>query len=209
MTTNSTVKLGTNDLTPEEVLERADAHIAALTGNADFPTPVPTLVQQQADRDALAAANVAVANNGGKQDRLVQATCVKKVKGNIKVLAGYVQATSGGDPILIASAGFGTRKVPQPPSPMPPPPNLRLVITGMPGELKARWGGVKGKRIYELEICEADPLVPENWGPLLMTSQNNHLITGLISHKPYSVRVRAIGALGAGPWSDAATTKPL
>ncbi|MBK9148701.1 MAG: fibronectin type III domain-containing protein [Flavobacteriales bacterium] len=209
MTTQFTVKLGTEGLTPEEILERADAHITGLTGNADFPTPVPTLVVQQADRDALAAANVAVLNNGGKQDRLAQAAAVKQVKSNIKILAGYVQAVSGGDPIKIASAAFATRKVPQPPAPMPAPPNLRLVITTKPGELKARWGGVKDKRIYELQICDGDPLVPANWQPLVMTSRNFFLITGLVSHQAYSVRVLAVGALGVGPWSDVATTKPL
>ena len=209
MTTQYTVKLGTEGLTPEEVLERADAHITGLTGNADFPTPVPTLVVQQADRDALAAANVAVLNNGGKQDRLAQAAAVKQVKSDIKILAGYVQAVSGGDPIKIASAGFATRKVPQPPAPMPAPTNLRLAITTKPGELKARWGGVKDKRIYQLQLNEGDPLVEANWALLAMTSRNTYLLTGLTSHKPYSVRVLAVGALGVGPWSDVATTKPL
>lgn len=209
MTTEFTVKLGTDGLTPEELLERIDAHITGLTGNADFATPVPTLLVLQADRDALAAANVAVLNNGGKQDRLVQAAAVKKVKADIKVLAGYVQAVSGGDPVKIASVGFATRNVPQPPEPMPAPPNLRLGITKMTGELKAIWGGVKDKRIYELELCSADPLVPENWGPLTMTSRNTFLLTALTSHKAYSVRVRAIGSLGVGPWSDTATAKPL
>jgi len=209
MTTQFTVKLGTEGLTPEAILERADAHITGLTGNGDFTTPVPTLVKQQADRDALAAANVAVLNNGGKQDRLAQSAAVKQVKSNIKILAGYVQAISGGDPVKIASVGFATRKVPEPPEPMPAPPNLRLLITKLPGELKAIWGGVKDKRIYQLEFTGADPLVPENWEPLAMTSRNSYLLTGLISHKPYSVRVRAVGTLGVGPWSDPATTKPL
>ncbi|MBL0128035.1 MAG: fibronectin type III domain-containing protein [Flavobacteriales bacterium] len=133
---------------------------------------------------------------------------MRKVKANIKMLAGYVQAESGGDPVKIASAAFGTRKVPQPPGPMPAPPNLRLVITTLPGELKARWGGVKDKRLYVLEISDAD-VVPANWKPLAMTSRNFHLIMGLESHKPYSVRVLAVGSLGVGPWSDVATTKPL
>lgn len=209
MTTEFTVKLGTEGLTPEEILERADAHITALTGNADFPTPVPTLVQQQADRDVLAAANVAVLNNGGKQDRLAQAAAVKKVKSNIKILAGYVQATSAGDPVKIASAGFATRKVPQPPVPMPAPGNVRLQITRMAGELKAIWGGVPDKHIYELQLNGGDPLVEESWDTTLLLGDNQHLFTGLTSHRPYSVRVRAIGSLGVGPWSDVATTKPL
>ncbi len=209
MTTEFTVKLGIEGLTPEAIQERADAHITGLTGNADFTTPVPTLVQQQADRDALAAANVAVLNNGGKQDRLIQAVAVKTVKSNIKILAGYVQAISGGDPVKIASVGFGTRKVPQPPEPMPAPPNVRLVFTSMPGELKALWGGVKDKRIYQLQSTDADPVVEGNWKALTMTSRNTYLLTGLTSHLPYSVRVRAVGSLGVGPWSDIATAKPL
>lgn len=209
MTTQFTVKLGTEGLNPEQVLEQGRAHITALTGNPDFATPVPTLAQQTTDCDDLEKANIAVSNNGGKQDRLAQAAAVRKVKENIKMLAGYVQAESAGDPIKIASAAFETRKLPQPPSPMNAPPNLRLTITTMPGELKARWGGVKDKRIYRLEVNESDPLVPANWKPLVMTSRNYYLLTGLESHKPYSVRVLAVGVLGIGPWSDVATTKPL
>lgn len=209
MTTQFTVKLGTEGLNAEGVLAKGLAHVAALTDNLTFPTPVPTLVQQQADCDALALANIAVANNGGKQDRLAQRAAMRKVKDNIKILAGYVQAQSGGDPLKIASAAFGTRKVPQPPVPMAAPPNLRLVITTKPGELKARWGAVKDKRIYELQICDGDPLVPENWRPLVMTSRNYYLLVGLVSHRPYSLRVLAVGSLGLGPWSDVATTKPL
>ncbi len=209
MTTVFTVKLGITGLTPEELLERADAHIVALTGNATFPTPVPTLVQQQADRDALAAANVAMANNGGKQDRLVQEACVAKVKSNLKELAGYVQAVSGGDPVKIASAGFGTRALPQPSEPLPAPGNVRLQITKLPGELKAIWGGLEDSRIYELEYTDKDPLVPENWKPLKMLSDNSYLLQGLASHVPVSIRVRGVSPLGVGPWSDVATTKPL
>lgn len=209
MTTQFTVKLGTEGLDPEGILEQGRAHITALTGNADFTTPVPTLAVQTTDCDALEAANIAVFNNGGKQDRLVQQAAVRKVKENIRMLAGYVQAQSGGDPVKIASTAFSTRKVPQPPAPMPAPANLRLVITTLPGQLKARWGGVKDKRIYQLEISDADPLMPANWKPLTMTSRNFFLLTGLESHRPYSVRVLAVGSLGLGPWSDVATTKPL
>lgn len=209
MITDFTVKLGYEGLDPEGVLELGRAHITALQGNIDFPTPLPTLVQQGTDCDALEAANIAVQNNGGKQDRLKQQSAVRTVKANIKMLAGYVQAESGGDQLKIASAGFQTRKVPQPPTPMSAPANLRLTITTMPGELKARWGGVKDKRIYQLEFNEGDPLDPLLWKPLTMTSRNFHLLQGLVSHKPYSVRVLAVGTLGLGPWSDVATTKPL
>lgn len=209
MLTQFTVKLGTEGLTPDGVLAKGRAHLAALTGNPNFPTPVPPLAQQKNDCDALEVANVAVAKNGGKEDRLTQRAAVRKVKDNIRILAGYVQAESGGDPIKIASAAFETRNVPQPPKPMPAPANLRLVITTLPGELRARWGGVRDKRIYLVEITDGDPLVPANFKPLVMTSRNYHLISGLESHKPYSVRVLAVGALGVGPWSDVATTKPL
>ena len=209
MTTQFTVKLGIEGLPPEGVLEQGHAHIAALVGNADFATPVPSLAQQQLHCDGLEKAIAGVSQNGGKQDRLVLAAALRLVKDDIKILAGYVQAESGGDPIKIARAAFGTRKEPKPPAPMPAPANLRLVITTLPGQLKARWGGVKDKRIYEGQGNDGDPLVEANWKPLVMSSRNFFLITGLVSHAPYSVRVRAVGALGIGPWSDVATTKPL
>jgi len=209
MTTNFTVKLGLEGLEPMGVVERGRAHVTAMSGNLAYPTPTPALALITSACDALEAAEIIVNNNGGRQDILIRNQRLRELKELIKQLAGYVQAASGGDPVLIASAAFTTRKLPVPTGILPAPGDLRVRITTLPGQLKIRWKGVKDRRIYQLEFTDGDPLVESNFKLLLMTGKNFYTATGLASHKPYSFRVNAVGADGVGPWSDIATCKPL
>ncbi len=66
MTTNFTVKLGLDGLTPMEVVERGRAHVLALTGNLTYPTPTPALAAITTASNALETAEIAVTNNGGR-----------------------------------------------------------------------------------------------------------------------------------------------
>lgn len=209
MTTQFTVKLGLDGLSPMDVVERGRGHVTALTGNATYATPTPPLADISKACDDLETAEIDVTQNGGRQDTLIRNQRLRELKELIKQLAGYVQAVSGGDPELIASAAFTTRKLPSPSGVPPPPGDLRALITTLPGELRLRWKGVKDRRIYEVQFNDSDPLVEANWKALLMTGKNFHTATGLTSHKDYSFRVRAVSAGGIGPWSDTATAKPL
>ena len=209
MTTHFLVKLGLEGLTPMETVERGRAHVLALTGNPIYTTPVPPLATITAACDALETAEIAVLNNGGRQDTLIRNEAWEVLKELIRELAGYVQAVSQGDPVKIASAAFGTRKQPTPSGVLPAPGDLRVRITTKPGELNARWDAVADRHVYELQINDGDPLVEANFHGLAISGKNFFLATGLVSHKDYSFRVRAIGAEGEGAWSDIATTKPL
>ncbi len=70
-----------------------------------------------------------------------------------------------------------------------------------------RWGGVRGRSVYELEFCLGDPTVEANWKLLALTSKNWYNADGLESDSEYYFRVKAIGAAGAGPLSDSAHAK--
>jgi hypothetical protein len=202
------VKLAIIGLTPAQLIERARALFIALTGNADFPTPTPTLAVLDAAADALEAAEAAVINNGGRQDYLARNERDTDLRSLITLLGSYVQVTSGGDPEKILSAGFQTRKVAAPLGLLPAPGNLRAVASSLPGVIDLRWDRVRGRLIYQVEICEGDTLLPENWKPLILLGRNAHTAVGLTSHKDYSFRVRAIGAAGPSPLSDTATQQP-
>ena len=192
MTTVFTVKLGITGLTPEELLERADAHIVALTGNATFPTPVPTLVQQQADRDALAAANVAMANNGGKQDRLVQEACVAKVKSNLKELAGYVQAVSKGDKPQVQDGAFDVVEPGEPIGELPPPQALGSKLTNMSGRVALDWKGVRGAKSYQVFMSTSND--PFKWELTAVTTKSRLDVDSLEPGTFYWFTVSAVGA---------------
>lgn len=203
------IKLGIVGLTPSQLIERARALVIALTGNLAFVTPAPTLAAITAAADALEAAEAAVINNGGRQDYLVRNERERELRNLITMLGSYVQVTSGGDPELIASAGFQTRKVAEPVGLVAQVGNLRAKAGVLPGVIDLRWDRVRGRLIYQVEICEGDPLLPENWRLLILLGSNTHQAIDLTSARAYTFRVRAIGAAGPGPVSDTATAKPV
>ncbi len=204
-----TVTLGLTGLTPTQLVERGRNHVASMTGNPAYTTPTPTMAVITAACNALEAADLAVQKNGGKLDYLARNQRAKELRALIKLLAGYVQAASGGDPEKITSAAFETRKVPKPVGAMPAPGNMRARITPMPGELDLRWDRAKGRIIYVLEMCLSDIFVEANWKQYAMVAKNFFTAKGLESGKSVSFRVVAVGAAGPGPASDPATAKPL
>lgn len=202
------VKLALTGLSPAQLVERARAIIAALTGNADFPTPAPTLAAVGAAADAVEAADTAVLNNGGKQDYLTRNLRAQELRDQLTLLGAYVQVTSGGDPEKILSAGYGYRKAAEPVGPLPAPGNLRVVFSKLSGQLDLTWDGVPGRMFYEAQWNQTDPAVEADWLPLVNQSDNRYSAKGLTPGKIYFFRVRGMGALGPGPWSDPASERP-
>lgn len=202
------VKLALVGLTPAQLVERARAIITALTGNTDFPTPTPTLAEVGTAADAVEAADTAVLNNGGRQDYLTRREREQELRDKLTLLGAYVQVTSGGDPEKILSAGYRFRKAPQPVGLVEAPGNLRAEPSSLSGMIHLRWDRVRGRLFYEAQINDGDPLDASNYKPLVSQGSNTYDAAGLTSGKPYTFRVRAVGAAGPGPWSDPATTKP-
>lgn len=205
-----TVKLGIAGLNAAKLTVRGRAHAAALAANvATYANPIPTVVLLLAKCDEVEAADIAVQNNGGKQDYLIRNERMRELRAMIKELGGYVQAVSNGDPEKIALAGFAVKANSEPVGPMPAPKNLIVRITDMPGELEVRWGGTRGRMTYIAEMCQGDPLVEANWKQYAIQSRNFFIAQDLTSHVAYSFRVSAVGAVGRGPVSDIGTAKPL
>lgn len=201
------VKLALTDLSPTELIERGRAHVIALTGNADFPTPNPTTAAITAAADALEVAEAAVLNNGGRQDYLTRNERMQELRNLLTLLGSYVQVTSGGDPEKIASTGFEVEKEARPIGPLPAPRNLSATAGDLRGVIDLRWDSVKGRLIYELEMRQV-AVLPESWQRLALLGRNRFAAEGLTSGTEYAFRVRAIGAAGPSPDSDIAVERP-
>ena len=114
---------------------------------------------------------------------------------------------SKGDRDLILSAGFETEKVPAPIGELHAPPNVRAEVTLYPGRVDVKWGGVRGRMIYEVWMTDGDPKVEANWKLQGLTSKNRMEVEGLTSNTVYYFRVVAQGAAGPSPMSDVAFAK--
>lgn len=101
----SKVKMGFAKLNVPEQVEKARSIVTALTGNADFPTPVPALAAVSAAATALETAY----NESRNRDKNKVAIMKLRRKDLLKLivqLSAYVQEASGGDEEKILSSGF-------------------------------------------------------------------------------------------------------
>lgn len=200
-------KLGLSGLTSTALVEKGRNHVQDCTANANVTLPAGFLTSMTAACDALEAANLAVLNNGGRQDTLVRNERKRELEDLVRQLAGYVQAQCEGDQEKIASTGFETRKQPSPVGVVEAPKNLRAQRGKLAGEVDLRWDRVQGRLMYAVYVTEGDPKEESGWTLLAQLSKNFHTATRLVTDKAYSFRTLAIGTAGAGPASDSAESK--
>src|SRR5438477_891236 len=129
--------------------------IASMTGNANFPTPSPTLV---VITTALSAFTIALADaaDGG-----VEKTAIKNAKRAelvplLRQLSSYVFATANGDMTKLLSSGFPAQKTTRSPiGPLPAPGTPFLSQGAVTGSLDASAGPVAGAYIYNWRLSLA------------------------------------------------------
>ncbi len=201
------VRLGTTRITPTALVEKGRNHVTMLTGNAAFPTPTPTTAALTTACDALDAANQAYDFNRGKTEKETRDVAFAVLMDLIRELAGYVQAHCNNEKDLILSTGFDVRRIATPLGELPPPSNVRALVTPYPGRLEVRWAGVPGRRLYSLYMTDKDPQDPASWKLLTQTSKNRYTVENLTSNTVYTFRLQTIATAGVSPMSDIASAK--
>jgi hypothetical protein len=202
------VKLSLDERDDDNILVFADTHVAAMVGNANFPTPAPTAVifaaalalyrqKLLAFKDAtMACREAAEAKDAARAAFDLQFTG----RGN------YLQEASGGVAEKILSAAVGVRDLPTPIGALPAPVDFMPTMGDEPGEIDTQWSPVHGKSSYALEWREQGTTGP--WSQRLGT-KSKQSVQGLTSGKTYVFRVAAVGAAGQSPWSlEAAKMAP-
>src|SRR5258706_6921742 len=201
------VKLGLTGLSPDELVGSANTTKTAMTGNANFTTPNPTLAtfgtaitavatKINAYNSARAAAETALADRDAAVDTL---------RSLYTQLGDYVQNITAGDKTKIESAGMAIRADN---APVNMTRVLDLVVSegDNPGTLDFVCKPVRGAKIYEVHISLGDPNVEANWTFKTSASASNGTLDCLTSGIKVWVRLRAIGGNNQkGPYSDPAT----
>jgi hypothetical protein len=199
------VKLSLKNYNPDQLVSLANAIKIALTGNAKFTNPNPTLV-------ALAALITALVNAINAYNVSADATAaalearnaaVEALRAALSQLMAYVEntAVTAAD---VESAGMQVRKDAAPVGPMPKVQKLAVSISDHAGELDWMCGPVAGVGAYVLQTCVGDPNVAANWKYADTATKSSGTLTGL-APGPTWVRVCAKGAdAQPGAWSDPA-----
>jgi hypothetical protein len=203
----ATVKLGINRLGPDDVVDLANTIKTAMTGNANFATPNPSLASLGT---LITAATTKIAAVNTAQTTLQTAisdrdAAVDALKAALTQEAAYVQNASGGDATKIQSAGMQIKGPPNPIGPLPQVPNLVVTAGANDGTLDASWDPVYGANSYEIQTS-VDPGTSSSWAFKMSATRSNATMNSFTSGDRMWVRVRAIGANNSnGPWSDPAT----
>lgn len=201
----ATIAVGLSDKTQAEIVQYGiDVH-TALTGNANVTTPNPSLVALQT---LITAAQTGISDYSAQKDTLtakkaVRDAAIAALKAGLVSEASTVEIATGGDPVKIATTGFTVRANPTPIGVPAQVEELKVTEGDDEGELHASWKAVRGGVAYEIE-ASPDPITPTSWVSKELVTKTNANVNSFTSGTKMWLHIRAVGAAGAGPWSNPA-----
>ena len=197
------VKFSLNQVSDVDTLQTCSDLQTALTGNANFTTPVPPLAtfgtaitMAQA---ALTASNNAAA--ASKQATADKDAAMATLAALAMQLVAYVDLTAAGDESKILSAGLDVRAAKTPQTVPGQVQNLSLTAGDNAGSLDAHWDFLANGKSYEVQTS-ADPFTNTSFVTADTVTKSSTTLTGLTSGAKMWVRVRGINSAGKGAWSD-------
>jgi hypothetical protein len=226
-------KLNLKALSIMDLVAFARNIVVHMTGNVNFTTPVPALIDVTNAADALENAYLA-AQNSGKAETSFMYIKTDALKDLLVVLSEYVNNIAKGDVTIIYSSGMDVTKDREPIGMLPAPSDVRLFETGNEGEVEVRFSKVNGASSYAIFMFEEEIIrdtsqlqtdvqptgsIPDGgqddpsgldislhkWSQTAVSTKTKYVITGLTLGYRIFVRVAAIGAAGMGVKSDPAT----
>ncbi|MSU56683.1 MAG: fibronectin type III domain-containing protein [Pedosphaera sp.] len=197
------VKLNLASLSDAATLQLANAIKTAMTGNANYTTPVPALTAvgtlittAQTKVNDSAAAQLAAKMKTDDKNAAMDA-----LRAGLTQLSSYVEAASAGDAVKIQSAGMDVKAASTPGGVPAQVVNLAVAVGDNDGELDAQWDPVPGAKTYEI-LASPDPINSNSWVNKPTVTKSKTVLPGLTSGQRVHIRVRAVAAAGQGPWCD-------
>lgn len=179
--------------------------ITLLTGNAQYPSPTPTLAAltdsvngfETTVHDALDGGRIAIATRNAARASLIAL---------LRQLAAYVQANCGADLLALLSSGFDAVRAPSPVGVLPAPQNPRLSLTGVSGEMLLRVDAMANVANYTAQTADGPDGPWESEDP---STSARMLIAGVTPGAMVWVRVCANGSAGSGAWSAVTSARAV
>ena len=173
--------------------------IASMTGNANFPTPSPTLAVITTALNAFTIA-LADAADGGVEKTAIKNAKRAELVSLLRQLSSYVFATANGDMTKLLSSGFPAQKTSRSPiGPLPAPATPVLSQGPVTGSLNALSPPVSGSYIYNWRVALAS--APTTYVKQQQTTAASNTFEGLTPGQTYNVELNAVGTAGTTDWS--------
>lgn len=196
-------KVGLSNLSPTDKVAKSLLVETMMTGNANFATPEPKVVDLATGRTALAAAITEAA--GGDHAKIFARQVAEAALDDLLLrMALYVTNTAKGDEGIILSSGFEARKAPEPIGPLPAPENLSAQMGDFEGQVVLRWSPVRGVHEYHVYVNSVSPDDATKWQLVGLSTRARFTVNGLDPGKFAWFRTTASGTAGTSPVSDPA-----
>jgi len=179
---------------------RAGFILEHMTDNVNFPDIEEKLDELKAKIESYKTA-LSESKQGGRYTTIIKGESRRDLEACMQELATYVQLTSKGDAIVIASAGFDTHKKAARVGQLDKVENVRIKLGSIPGSAWIICNGVDRALFYVFEYCAA-PLAVDSVWIQLNGSKRKILIEGLTSGQEYCFRVAAARTHPSRIWSD-------
>ena len=178
-------------LTDSDLETKAGFILQSMTGNPNFLTPIPTLVDLQTALTIYSSALV----NAEDRSRLRIAEKIQ-ARQNLELLLGqlgmYVMYIANGDDVILTSSGFTLANVPEPQT-IANPGQVTLSNGVSSGEMLAIVKAVYGAKSYIHQIT-ANPLTDNSVWTNVTSSRSKMRYSNLKAGSKYWVRIAAIGS---------------
>jgi len=165
--------------------------INSLTGNANFPTPQPSLADRAASRNAYINA-LSANETGGKQQTLVKNEARKDLEAKLRLLGLYVQANCSNNEVIAQGSGFDIQKSRTPTGILERPTNFKVENGPASGTLIASSDKIDGAKTYVYQITTA-PVSDNSIWQTEYASTKTHMFIGLTPGTQYAVKMAGIG----------------
>jgi hypothetical protein len=175
--------------------------LAAMTANAAYPVPVPTLAVLSAARDGfIAAVN---ANDRGKLAIAARNKARAPYEAALRQLSMYVAQLCLGDLVTLLSSGYPAQQQRGPVMQIAPPTpsNVRVRQGSLSGQLAGLCNRTPGAALYQWRYATA--AAPAAYTVTDISSRGRVTLEGLVPGTQYRVQVRSCGNRGSSDWSDA------
>ncbi|MET3126720.1 hypothetical protein ABID42_001822 [Arcicella rosea] len=198
----STVKviISFSRLRDDDLDTQSQVIISKLTGNVNFPNPIPTLAEITASRNAYVDALI-VSKTGGRQETLKKNHARKELEQQLGLLALYIQANCKNDDLIALGSGFEIQKSKAPIGILAKPSNFKVENGPLAASLYASVDKIEGAKSYLFEITKA-PVTEDSIWQVESSTAKTFLFEDLVAGTQYAIKVAGVGSNPKKVFSD-------